>query len=69
MEKLRKLKPVLVGAIVLVAAVILVQNQEPVETRVLLWSAEMPRFALLGGVYLLGVATGWIVRWRSARGG
>lgn len=68
MEKLRKLKPYLVGAIVLVAVILLFQNQEPVETRVLLWSAEMPRFALLGVVYLLGVATGWVVRWRSRRG-
>lgn len=68
MEKLRRLKPYLVGAIVLLALVILIQNQEPVQTRVLFWAAEMPRFALLGMVYLLGVATGWVVRWRSARG-
>lgn len=68
MEKLRKLKPYLAGGIVLLAAILCLQNQEPVETRVLLWNAEMPQFALLGVVYLLGVATGWVSRWRSRPG-
>lgn len=43
------------------------QNQAPTETRFLLWSAEMPRFALLGFVYLLGVVSGWMVRRRRNR--
>jgi uncharacterized integral membrane protein len=44
------------------ALVLVVQNQETVQTRLLFWSVEMPRFALLGGVYLLGAATGWVAR-------
>lgn len=62
----RTLRAVAVAAAVIVALVLVVQNQEPVETQVLFWHLEMPRFALLAGVYLLGAATGWVAR-RSGR--
>lgn len=62
----RKLKQQLKLAAGLLAAVVtlllVVQNQEPMQTRFLTWTLEMPRFALLAFIYLLGAATGWIVR-------
>lgn len=57
----------LLGATALIALLLVVQNQEPVNTNFLFWNAEMPRFLLLVLVYLLGVASGWIVRWRSGK--
>lgn len=57
----------LVGAAALIALLLVVQNQEPVNTNFLFWNAEMPRFLLLVLVYLLGTATGWILRWRSGK--
>lgn len=67
LEKLRRLKPVLVGLLAAVAVVLVVQNQEAVQTQVLFWSVEMPRFAMLATVYLLGAATGWILHWQARR--
>ncbi|MFW6193306.1 MAG: hypothetical protein ACOC83_07445, partial [Gemmatimonadota bacterium] len=46
------LRAVAVAAAMIVALVLVVQNQEPVQTQVLFWHLEMPRFALLAGVYL-----------------
>lgn len=54
------LRAVAVGVVAVVALVLVVQNQETVQTRVLFWGLEMPRFALLGVVYLLGAVTGWV---------
>lgn len=61
------LRAVAVAAGAIVALVLVIQNQEPVQTQVLLWHLEMPRFALLAGVYLLGAATGWVARRRGRR--
>lgn len=63
----RKLRIAAVAATALVALLLVVQNQAPTRTQFLVWSVEMPRFALLGFVYLLGTATGWILRRRGAR--
>lgn len=60
-EKLRLAGAAVIGAVVVV---LVLQNQEPTQTRFLGWSLEMPRFALLGFVYLLGTATGWFLRRR-----
>ena len=59
----------LAAVVAAAAAVLLVtlQNRAPTETRFLWWSVEMPRFALLGLVYLLGVVSGWMVRRRRNR--
>lgn len=56
-----------IGVAVLVVLTLVVQNQEPVRTRFLTWSVEMPRFLLLAGVYVAGAVTGWIAHWRSRR--
>lgn len=55
------------AAATLAVLALVVQNQAPTETRFLYWSMEMPRFALLIFVYLLGMATGWLLRRRRAR--
>lgn len=47
--------------------VLVLQNQDPVQTRFLGWSVEMPRFLLLAVIYGLGIVTGWFVRWRGGR--
>lgn len=62
-------KLICVGLAVAVVLALAVQNQAPTETRFLVWSAEMPRFALLGIVYLIGVVSGWAVRGRRRRRG
>lgn len=62
-------KLICVGLAVAAVLALAVQNQAPTETRFLVWSAEMPRFALLGIVYLLGVVSGWAVRGRRGRHG
>lgn len=67
MERLHRLKPVLAGLLVALALVLVVQNQEAVQSQLFFWQVEMPRFALLGIVYLLGVTTGWIGHWRSRK--
>lgn len=62
-------KLIFVGLAVVAVLALAVQNQTPTETRFLVWSAEMPRFALLRFVYLIGVVSGWAVRGRSGRQG
>lgn len=69
MDTPRLLKRLLLGLLAATALVLVVQNQEAVQTRVLFWTVEMPRFALLATVYLLGAATGWVVHWRTRRPG
>lgn len=64
-QKLKLAAAAVVGIVVLL---LVVQNQEPTQTRFLTWSVEMPRFALLVFVYLLGAATGWFVRRRGGDG-
>lgn len=66
---LQTLKLIGVGLAVAAVLALAVQNQAPTETRFLVWSAEMPRFALLGIVYLIGVVSGWAVRGRRGRHG
>lgn len=62
-------KLICVGLAVAAVSALAVQNQAPTETRFLVWSAEMPRFALLGIVFLIGVVSGWAVRGRRERHG
>ena len=60
----QKLRLAAAALVAVVALVLVFQNQEPTQTRFLTWSVEMPRFALLGFVWLLGIATGWFLRRR-----
>lgn len=56
-----KLKLALAGILLVVVLILVVQNQEPVNTELLFWSVEAPRFALLALVFLAGVLTGYIL--------
>lgn len=60
----QKVKMAVVATTGVVALLLLVQNQDPTQTSFLFWTVEMPRFALLAFVYLLGAATGFVVRGR-----
>ncbi len=60
------LKFLLALSLLAVVLTMVIQNQEPVSTRVLLWSVEGPRFVVLALVFLAGVAAGYILG-RSTR--
>lgn len=56
-----KLKLALAGLLLVFVLILVVQNQEPVSTEILLWSVEAPRFALLAFVFLAGTLTGYLL--------
>lgn len=66
-ENLGTAKLVLACLFAFSVLILIFQNQEPVQTQLLFWQVEMPRFLLLAGVYGVGIATGWVVFWRSSR--
>ena len=63
MAKLDKAKVKLIGALVLIAVVLVIvfQNTEPVATRLLFVTVTMPRAALLATTMLIGVAIGMLI--------
>lgn len=56
-------KAKLIAALVLVAVVLIIvlQNTQPVETRVLFMTLTMPRAALLAVTMLIGVGVGMLI--------
>lgn len=60
------LKVILAVALLAAVLIMVLQNQEPVSTRVLLWSIEGPRFIVLALVFLAGVLAGYVLG-RSTR--
>jgi uncharacterized integral membrane protein len=64
-----KLRITVVAVAALLAFVLIVQNQEEVSTRVLLWTIDMPRFVLLGVVFFMGGAAGYLVGRGTSLGG
>jgi uncharacterized integral membrane protein len=56
----RKVRMALAVVILFIVLVLILQNQDPVTTRILFWAVEMPRFILLGGVFLMGAAVGYL---------
>lgn len=61
------LKLAAAGLVAAAVIALVLQNQEPIRTEFLFWSAQTPRFALLGIVYLVGVASGWLLLRRRRR--
>ena len=61
----------LIGLVVLalLGMVIVLQNTEPVETRILFWSITMPRAVLLFGTTMIGFALGTLATLFLAKGG
>jgi len=53
-----KFKVSLAAVLILLVLVVLFQNREPVETRILFVSIVLPRAALLGMTLLIGMAAG-----------
>jgi uncharacterized integral membrane protein len=63
----RTLKFVLAGILLVIVIILVVQNQEPMSTEVLVWSVEAPAFVLLAFLFLAGVVTGYVAGRSSAR--
>lgn len=55
------LKIAFAGILLVVVLILVVQNQEPVVTEVLLWNFEAPLFALLAFVFLAGILAGYLL--------
>lgn len=55
------LKFVLAGILLVIVLILVVQNQEPMSTEVLVWSVEAPAFVLLAFLFLAGVVTGYVL--------
>lgn len=56
----RKFKIAFAGILLVLVLILVIQNQEPVSTEVLLWSFDVPRFALLASVFLVGIVVGYL---------
>lgn len=56
----RKFKIAFAGILLVLVLILVIQNQEPVSTEILLWSFDAPRFALLASVFLLGIVVGYL---------
>lgn len=61
----------LIGLVLLalLGMVIVLQNTEPVETKILFWSITMPRAVLLFGTTMIGFALGTLTTFFMAKGG
>jgi putative membrane protein len=58
---MERTKAITLVILALFGMIIVLQNTETVETRLLFWSISMPRAVLLLGTSLIGFATGIIV--------
>ena len=58
---------IIVIAVGILAAILVFQNREPVETNLLWATVEMPRAVLLLTTFLLGVVVGLLVAYLRAR--
>ena len=66
MQRFRKIAIV---ALVVVAAILVLQNTTEVTTRILLWEITAPRAILIAGMLVIGYVLGLLSAWRhgSAR--
>jgi uncharacterized integral membrane protein len=58
---MERFKLIVMVVLALLGMIVVLQNTEPVHTRILLWSITMPRAVLLLGTTLIGFALGVIV--------
>ena len=61
MQRFRKIAIV---ALVVVAAILVLQNTTEVTTRILLWEISAPRAILLAGTLVIGYVLGLLSAWR-----
>lgn len=64
---MNKNKFVLALILVALATIVVFQNQEPVQTRILFFTLSASRAVLLGSTLLVGLAAGFLLGWRSRR--
>lgn len=55
---MERFKLIAMVALAIAGMIVVLQNTEPVNTRILLWSITMPRAVLLFGTTLIGFALG-----------
>ena len=67
MNKLQTAKLIAAVVLVLLAAVVVLQNTEPVETKILFINITMPRAALLFVNLVIGFVVGFLVAGRVYR--
>lgn len=56
-----RIKLVVMAGLAILGMIVVLQNTEPVNTRLLLWSVTMPRAVLLLGTSLIGFSCGVLV--------
>ena len=61
MQRFRKIAIV---ALVVVAAILVLQNTTEVTTRILLWEITAPRAILIAGMLVIGYVLGLLSAWR-----
>ena len=66
---MQRIKLIVIVALILVGVVIVLQNTEQVETRILFVTITMPRAVLLFGTTLIGFALGVLVSFTMTRQG
>jgi len=59
---MKKLKTVVISAVVLLVVIVVLQNTEPVDTRVLFATLSMPRAVLLFVTFATGFVIGLLAR-------
>ena len=57
---MKRVKLIAAGVIAVLLIIVIVQNREPVETRLLLATVQMPRAMLLAVTFLLGATVGFL---------
>ena len=63
-----QLRAALLVIVLALFLVLIVQNTEVVATRVFFWVVEMPRFILLGSMFIVGGIIGFLAGRRGKRG-
>ena len=66
---MQRFKIISIGILALLGVIIILQNTEPVETKLLFLSITMPRAILLMGTTLIGFALGVLVSFYFQRRG
>jgi uncharacterized integral membrane protein len=62
-----QLRAALLLIVVALFLVLIIQNTESVSTRVFFWVVEMPRFILLGSMFVVGGIIGYLAGRRERR--
>jgi putative membrane protein len=62
-----KLKLIIALILLAVALAFVLQNQQIVTVKFLVWSVKTQVSALFFGLFLLGLAVGWLVSWMARR--